>query len=249
MKTRGVIFDLDGVIENDDELVAEGVELLWELASNNVTTVVLTNDIRSECYDRMEVLIERGLPISRAQFLTPYDALALLLERRSLRRPVYFGSRVPEEHSGLFVPASGSPDCIVLGDVANSIDDLAECFDMVTRGIPLLALQKNPYLKNGCNFRADVGYHIAAWEYCLDKRAELVGKPGASAYRAAIAKLACKISEAIIISDSFSVDIAGAKAVGIAGILYSKYARPREIELAKDHCDIVSSLSEIDWNF
>jgi ribonucleotide monophosphatase NagD (HAD superfamily) len=237
----GVIFDLDGVLENDLGLETDAIEL-WEfLSRQSIPTVVLTNDIRPSCLTRISQLVEWGLRISRRHFLTPYDALRLACTELGLSKPRLFGTPPPNEF--VISNGGGSYDCVVLSDVSTSLADLATCVEMVQAGLPLFALQKNPFLPGGRGTQADVGYHIAAWEYCLGRKAEVLGKPGRFAYLAALEILGCPPERVLMISDSCRIDLMGAAAVGIQGALIAKYAGKSEGSMADGRFEIHKDLS------
>lgn len=230
IRIAGLVFDLDGVLENNDELEPGAADLAQYASACGLPFVVLTNDIRTSCYERLDRLQAWGIPIDRRAFLTPYDTLRDVLESRELRSPAFFGAAMPREIASICHEVTTDHDSVILGDVKGEIDQLAQCYEFIHRGLPLFALQKNSFVRDGDRWIADVGYHVAAWEFCLGATATVVGKPSSFAYSLACRLLGCHPGCALMISDSYSVDLLGAQAAGMQTLLIETHAQREEIE-------------------
>ncbi len=241
---KGVLFDLDGVLESEEGIVDGAVALLSDIRASETPFVIITNDIRDVAYERMGLLSEAGIQVDPKQWLTPYDVLRETLASLGCHSPHFFGARIPEKHGWLSSPPS-RPDAIVLGDVRDAEDTFDLCSSLSAEGIPLLALQKNPrLLKNGQPVM-DVGSYVKTWETRLGRRAVVIGKPGQAIYRAALRQLDCCAGQAVMISDSFHNDLGGALRAGIAGILVSQHSTPEDIAAAQGRCRIADDLTAV----
>src|SRR6266511_5143914 len=67
--------------------------------------------------------------------------------------------------------------------------------------------------------RLDAGAFVAGLEYTAQVEAEIVGKPTAAYFEAALAELDAKPGDAVMVGDDVESDIGGAKALGMRGIL------------------------------
>lgn len=67
--------------------------------------------------------------------------------------------------------------------------------------------------------RVDSGLVVAGLEYAAGVEAEVVGKPTAAYFEAALAELAAAPAEAVMVGDDVEADIGGAKRLGLRGVL------------------------------
>lgn len=241
---KGILFDLDGVLESDEGVVEGAFALIGDTRASGTPFVIVTNDIRQVAYDRMALLTEAGIRVDPAQWLTPYDVVRDALASLGCNSPHFFGAPVPEKHGWL----SGSrarPDAIILGDVRAAEEAFDHCLSLSAEGIPLLALQKNPRMFENGQLVMDIGSYIDAWETKLGRRALVVGKPAPALYRTALRRLGCDARDAVMVSDSYQNDLSGALRLGIAGILVSQYSTPEEIAAAQKHCHVVNDLTQL----
>jgi ribonucleotide monophosphatase NagD (HAD superfamily) len=65
----------------------------------------------------------------------------------------------------------------------------------------------------------DAGAFVAGLEYAAGVDAEVVGKPSASFFTAALDALGARPDEAVMVGDDAESDIGGAKALGMRGVL------------------------------
>jgi ribonucleotide monophosphatase NagD (HAD superfamily) len=65
----------------------------------------------------------------------------------------------------------------------------------------------------------DSGAFVAGLEYAAGIEAEVVGKPTAAYFEAALAELGVPPAEAVMVGDDVESDVGGAKAVGMRGVL------------------------------
>ena len=241
---KGIIIDLDGVIENEQGLEEGAIELVQQLVRARVPWVILTNDIRSVCYERVKQLNSWGFAVQRQQFLTPYDALTKALAAKGLMRPLILGGELPAEFKGSW--ESVNPDCVVLGDVSAVAEKLEHFTSLVRDGLPILALQRNAFLRSDGESVRDVGHYVAEWERRASITAEVIGKPGPYAYRVAIDVLRCDVQEVFMLSDSITNDLLGARNQGIRGLFMTKYASAKECLQAVEFAfETVTDLSEV----
>ena len=88
---------------------------------------------------------------------------------------------------------------------------------------------------------------MAGLEYAAQVEAEIVGKPTAAYFEAALADLDSTPSEAVMVGDDVEADIGGAKQVGMRGVLVRTWKfRPAALEEADPQPDaVIGSIAEL----
>jgi ribonucleotide monophosphatase NagD (HAD superfamily) len=95
--------------------------------------------------------------------------------------------------------------------------------------------------------RLDAGAFVAGLEYVAQVEAEVVGKPTAAYFEAALAELDSRPSEAVMVGDDVEADIGGAKQIGMRGVLVrtGKF-RSEALEEADPQPDaVIGSIAEL----
>jgi ribonucleotide monophosphatase NagD (HAD superfamily) len=93
----------------------------------------------------------------------------------------------------------------------------------------------------------DQGPFVAALELAAGTEATLVGKPSAEFFRPALELLGVGAASAAIVGDDIEVDVGGAQAAGMRGILV-RTGKFREEDAARSHVKpdaVVASLAEV----
>jgi ribonucleotide monophosphatase NagD (HAD superfamily) len=90
---------------------------------------------------------------------------------------------------------------------------------LLINGAPLLGVGRNRYFKTGGKLQLDAGPFIQALEYAADIEAEILGKPAAGFFHAAVDSLGCKPDEVLMIGDDVEADINGAMQAGLQACL------------------------------
>lgn len=126
-------------------------------------------------------------------------------------------------------------------------ENLNRAFAALRDGARLVCLHKNRWWQTSRGPLLDAGAFVAGLEYAAESRAEIVGKPTAAYFETALAELAARPREAIMVGDDVEADIGGAKAIGMRGVLVrtGKF-RPASLEEADPQPDaVIDSIAEL----
>ncbi|OAD54120.1 Haloacid dehalogenase-like hydrolase domain-containing protein 2 [Eufriesea mexicana] len=96
-------------------------------------------------------------------------------------------------------------------------EELTKAFRLLLDGASLIAIHKGRYYKRSDGLALGPGAFIAGLEYSANIKAEVVGKPTAEFFKAALGNISPE--EAIMIGDDVKDDVAGAQAIGMRGLL------------------------------
>jgi HAD superfamily hydrolase (TIGR01458 family) len=248
-----ILLDIDGVLHVSGEAVPgapQAVETLRDqghrlrFVTNNTTRArdVLADELRSIGFD-----LEGG-DIST----TPLAAGKLLQGKRVLALTM---SSIRADLTGYVELVTDGADAVLLGG-ADESDETAEVFsyDNLNRayaelreGARLVCLHKNKWWQTSKGPLLDAGAFVAGLEYAAGVEAEVVGKPTAAYFEAALAEVDSSPGEAVMVGDDVEADIGGAKALGMRGVLVrtGKF-RPAALRDADPQPDaVVDSLADL----
>jgi HAD superfamily hydrolase (TIGR01458 family) len=249
MKYRGLLFDLDGVFHVSDRLLPGAVETLQLLRDRKIPFRIVTNTTTRSRASLVAKLNAIGLPLETSDLVTAPFAAQLYL--RSLNNPrcrFVVADDVRTEFTE-FVNDDESPQHIVLGDFEAQVSYtlLNSIFNQIISGAELIALHKGRYWETDSGLKVDLGLFVAGLEYTTGKTATVIGKPSPRIFEIALRELNLSARECAMIGDDLYNDVAGAQAVGLAGILVrtGKY-RPEDESTASLTPDcIIDSLAAI----
>jgi HAD superfamily hydrolase (TIGR01458 family) len=248
-----ILLDIDGVLHVSGEAVPgapQAVETLRDqghrlrFVTNNTTRAraVLADELRSIGFD-----LEGG-DIST----TPLAAGKLLQGKRVLALTM---SSIRADLTEYVELVTDGADAVLLGG-ADESDETAEVFsyDNLNRayaelreGARLVCLHKNKWWQTSKGPLLDAGAFVAGLEYAAGVEAEVVGKPTAAYFEAALAEVDSLPGEAVMVGDDVEADIGGAKALGMRGVLVrtGKF-RPAALRDADPQPDaVVDSLADL----
>jgi len=143
--------------------------------------------------------------------------------------------------------STAEPNAVVLGDAGGALtyDGLNRAFRLLMEGGPLIAMGRNRYFREGGGLSLDAGPFAAALEYAAGIHAEVVGKPAAEFFHAAVRDLGCSPAQVVMIGDDVHDDVCGAIDAGLQGILVrtGKYRPGDEKQLKAPDATTVDDLA------
>ena len=224
---RGILFDLDGVLYNDHELIHGAVETVYWVQERRIPYLYVTNTTSRSRAALVDKLTRFGFPASESEILTPAVAAAEWLRSQSASDVALFvrASARPE-----FVDLPCLPDRAENGAAYVVVGDLGEQWDYRTLNRAFRLLHHNPraqlvalgmtrYWLAADGISLDVGPFVAALEHATGRRALVFGKPAQPFFRAAAERLALPVGQVLMIGDDLEADIGGAQAAGMKGAL------------------------------
>jgi HAD superfamily hydrolase (TIGR01458 family) len=195
-------------------------------------------------------LAEAGFPVAAGDILTaPVLAGAYLAEH-------YPGARCLLLNSGDIGPdlagvtlVDDHPDVVLIGGAGPEFGyrALNEVFGHLSGGARLVALHRNLYWRTEAGLQLDTGAFLAGLEQAAGVTAEVIGKPAAAFFQAALASLRADPAAAVMVGDDVESDVLAAQRAGMTGVLVrtGKYlpGTLREASGTPDH--VVDSIADV----
>jgi HAD superfamily hydrolase (TIGR01458 family) len=225
---RGILFDLDGVLYNSEQVIEGAAETVLWVRNKRIPHLFVTNTTSRGRDALVKKLQNFGIRADSNQILTPCAAAAQWLRTRTYRLPValFVAPAALEEFEGLerLAPdAEYGAGYVVIGDLGDAWDyrTLNRAFRLLqsTPGSELIALGMTPYWHAEDGLRLDVAPFVAALECATRRKALVFGKPAGPFFRAAVSNLKLPPGEIIMIGDGIETDVAGAQNAGLKGVL------------------------------
>jgi glycerol-1-phosphatase len=214
-----LLFDLDGVIYRGDEVVEGAPETIEAVRKAGVNVVFLTNNSSRTPEHVAGKLVRLGVKTDASEVMTSAVATADVLARRGGGAAYVIGGEGVTQaliDAGIDV-ADGQPpwvDLVVVG-----IDDdftyarLRTASVLVQRGAKLVATNADrTFPAADGELWPGAGALVAALEASTGVKAEVIGKPYAPLFEAALRRSGG--STPLVIGDRLDTDIAGATALG-----------------------------------
>ena len=211
-KAHGIIFDLDGTVYCDDQLIPGAPEAIAWLRRRGHPIVFVTNAIESRAAHAAK-LARFDIPASPDEIINATLVLTRHLKRQ-LPNAAFFAISDPpliEELSAHFV-FSQDPDeidvVIASCDRSFDFDKLNIAFQALRRGARFWAANADATCPVPGGEIPDAGAVIGALEGCSKRKVELVaGKPSPLVAKAALEQLGLPASECLIVGDRVETDI------------------------------------------
>jgi phospholysine phosphohistidine inorganic pyrophosphate phosphatase len=224
---RAILFDMDGVLYNAEELIEGSADILYWVQSEGIPHLFVTNTTSRGRIDLVQKLRRFGIKAEADQILTPCAAAAEWLRTHS-NEPValFVNPRAFVEFDGLDIL---SPDdetgarYVVIGDLGDAWNFLTlnRAFRLLHSNSDaiLIALGMTLYWHAHDGLRLDVAPFIAALEKAAGRKAMIFGKPDLKFYQKAVEKLDLPACDIVMIGDGIETDIAGAQQAGLKAAL------------------------------
>ncbi len=238
---KGVLIDLDGVVYQNDTLIAGADQAIAWLQQESIPHLFLTNTTSRPKSALLAKLADMGIMVEAKSLLTPPAAAVLYLRQRTVKDVALFvPESTREDFAGL--TEGGKAAAVVVGDLAEGWDfaTLNRAFNalMANPQTELIALGMTRYWRSNNSLQLDVGAFATALAFATEKEPVVMGKPAAAFFQQAAALLNLPEGELCMIGDDIKADVLGAQACGIKGILV-KTGKYRDGDLAFGRPDLV----------
>lgn len=218
---KGIIFDIDGVLEFQGKVYPYAVDAIYALRHTGYTLRFLTNSTlksRASCASRLR---EKGFQISEEEIVTASYATACYL--RSLKPRscwVMLDGKGRDEFNG-FVEDRESPEYIVVGDNRScfDFDHLNRALRLLRNGAKLIGMQPELVDNSMGETELNVGSWVGMLERASGVQASYIGKPYPFAFELSLRTMNLNALEVVMVGDRISSDIAGAHTLGMSSIL------------------------------
>jgi HAD superfamily hydrolase (TIGR01458 family) len=248
-----ILLDIDGVLHVSGEAIPGAADAVRALRADGHRLRFVTNNTTRARARLARELQGIGIeldedevsttPIAAGKLLEGMRVLALTMSsvREDLAPHV---TLVEEEADAVLV--GGADETAETGEVF-AYENLNRAFAALREGSRLVCLHKNRWWQTAGGPLLDAGAFVAGLEYAAQVEAEVVGKPTAAYFEAALAELESTPSEAVMVGDDVEADIGGAKQIGMRGVLVrtGKF-RPAALEEADPQPDaVIDSIAEL----
>jgi HAD superfamily hydrolase (TIGR01458 family) len=247
---EGVLLDLGGVVHVGDELLPGALDALERLRAAGLPLRYITNTTRTPKRAMLAELHRLGVAAGDEELFMPALAARRHLEARGSSPHLLVHPALEEDFAGL--PGDG-PEAVVVGDAAEGFtyQALNAAFRALVGGAEFLALARNRSFQDADGVLSlDAGPFVAALEYASGREATLFGKPSRVFFEAALASLGCAADRAVMVGDDVEIDVAGAMAAGVMGVLLrcGRYRPGDEALVEPPPSAVLADLTEaVDW--
>jgi HAD superfamily hydrolase (TIGR01458 family) len=245
-----VLIDIDGVLTVSWRPLPGAVAAVSRLRAAGLKIALLTNTTSRTRASIAATLAGAGFPVTVGDILTaPALAAGYLAEHYPGARCLLLNSGdIRADLEGVTL-VDDRPDIVLIGGAGPEFgyQALNQVFGHVQEGARLLALQRNLYWRTDAGLQLDAGAFLVGLEQAAGVTAEVIGKPAAAFFQAALATLRADPAEAVMIGDDIEADVLAAQRAGITGILVrtGKYL-PRALQSASGTPDhVVDSIAGV----
>ena len=270
---RGLVLDADGVIVLKGEFLPGAPEALARIVTLGIPFRIVTNFSAAH----RETLAARfgGGSTPRDRFITAASAAATYTATHHPggRLFVISAPDALREFEGQTLVSADEADAAAPGELAAVVigdggDDLSYrnmnvAFRAIRRGAEFVAMHRNPWWLTPRGETLDAGAFVAGLEVATGRAPVVCGKPSPVVFQQALAGLAADLGvkrlrarDVAMVGDDPIADIAGAKRVGMRGVLVltgkvdanaaeaalSGPARTRPTAIADSLLDVVAAL-------
>jgi len=230
-----LLIDLDGVVYRGKDAVTGMPELLNRRAQAGDRLIYVTNNSRSHREEYRAKLQQLGVPLLPTpdeSIVTAARATAVLLAEATPKANlamVFGGPGLARELNDVGIETvapseeglAANPDTLVVGvDFDLTYDRLSLACECVRRGARFWATNRDPIFPSENRLMAGAGSMVEAVAYATSREPDVVvGKPEPRLFQTAADIAGVPITDAVVIGDSLTTDIAAAIRLGARSIL------------------------------
>ncbi len=248
MNLRGIIFDVDGVLEYQGKVYPGAVETVAGLRRAGMALRFVTNSTLKSRASCAEKLARAGFPVQVEEVITASSASAAYLRGQKPKTCWVMVERAGLDEFREFAQDTERPEWLVVGDNRSQFDfdHLNRALRALKRGARLLGMQSELVDASMGELELNVGSWVGMLERASGVPAIYIGKPNPFVYELALRSMGLEKGEVIGVGDRVSSDIKGARDFGIRSLLLrtGEFAeRDLELGIAPDFvCDAIGEI-------
>ena len=226
MRIGAVLIDIDGVLTVSWQPLPGSVAALRHVRAAGLALALITNTTSRPRASIAAALEGAGFPITAEDILTaPSIAAAYLRERYPGARCLLLNSgQVGDDLAGVTLAGEddGVPvDVVLVGGAGEefSYRALNRAFRHLRGGAALVAMHRGLYWRTSEGLQLDSGAFLAGLEEAAGIQAEVVGKPAAAFFDAALGHLGADAAHTMMVGDDIETDVLAAQRRGLTGVL------------------------------
>jgi HAD superfamily hydrolase (TIGR01458 family) len=250
---RAVLIDIDGVLTVSWRPLPGAVAAVSRLRERGLATALLTNTTSRTRASVAATLAEAGFPVGADDVLTAPALTAgyLATHYPGARCALLNSGDIRADLTGVTIVDDDdpAPEVVIVGGAGSefSYPAVNRIFGYLQRGARLVAMHRNLYWRTDAGLQLDGGAFLLGLEAAAHVEAEVVGKPAAGFFAAALDRLHVDAADAMMIGDDVDADVLAAQRSGITGVLVKtgKY-RPEAVAAADgvpDH--VLDSIADL----
>lgn len=221
LNIKGIIFDIDGVLEFQEKIYDGAIETIDSLRDKGIVLRFLTNSTLKSRRSCAEKLKKRGFHILEEEVITASYATALYLKKLNPKSCWIMLEREGLNEFRNFTQDMENPEYIVVGDNRSNFDfnHLNKALRLLLKGAKLIAMSSSLIDASMGNIELDVGSWAQMLERASGVKGVYIGKPNPYVFELALKSMNLDKNEVVMVGDQISTDIKGAKNIGIKSIL------------------------------
>jgi len=223
--TGAVLIDIDGVLTVSWEPISGAVAAVEYLRAAGVPLALVTNTTSRSRASIAAALVTAGFPVTASDILTaPAIAAAYLRQHYPGARCLLLNSgdiRADLEGTTLVSDDDAAVDVVLAGGAGPefSYQALNRAFRCLQDGARLVAMSRGMYWRTSDGLQLDSGAFVVGLEQAAGITAEVVGKPAAGFFTAALAYVGVPALDALMVGDDIDNDVLAAQRCGLTGVL------------------------------
>ncbi len=248
MAYRGVIFDIDGVLEYQGKVYPGALETLQSLRDSEIPLRFLTNSTLKSRASAAAKLRLRGFQVEDAEVITASYAAAVYLREQRIQSVWVLLEREGLDEFREWTPNLENPDYIVIGDNRSrfNFDTLNHALRLLAHGSRLIGMISELIDSSLGELELNVGSWVRMLEEASGKQAVYIGKPSPYVFNLALRGLGLPREEVLMVGDRVSSDVVGARGVGLrSALVRTGEFRPEHLlgDAQPDH--IIDSIRDV----
>jgi len=222
---RAVLLDIDGVLTVSWQPVSGAVAAVEWLRTNGIPLALVTNTTSRTRASIAAALADAGFLVTADDILTaPVVAAGYLRERYQGARCLLLNSGdISADLTGVALVSGDDPsvDIVLVGGAGPefSYQALNRAFGCLQGGARLVAVHRGMYWRTSDGLQLDSGAFVAGLEQAAGVQAQVVGKPAAAFFAAALAHLGAAAADTLMVGDDIETDVLAAQRHGLTGVL------------------------------
>lgn len=232
---RGVLFDVDGVLRVDGQVLPGAASTLATLRQHAIPFHLLTNTTTRARATLGTNLRGLGLDVTDDQIVTAGLATAQYLRHRhpgARVLPIVTGD-VLADFDGIVLTDTSDADVVVIGGAEDAFTwaALNTAFRALRNGATLIAMQRGLSWMTSAGPALDAGAFIVGLERATGQRARVVGKPATPFFRSGLRGLGLPPAQVLMVGDDATDDIRPALRMGMrAALVRTGIFDPRNLD-------------------
>jgi HAD superfamily hydrolase (TIGR01458 family) len=218
---KGVMFDINGVLEFQGAVYPGAIELLGWLRQKEIIIRILTNSTLKSRQDCTAKLNKMGFNVKAEEVITASYATAQYLKTLNPRSCWVMLKRKGLEEFKDFHHDDKRPEYIVLGDYREGFNfqNMNKVLQLLLKGSQLIVMIPEKVDHSMGQVELTVGAYGKMLEDAANVKATYIGKPNASIYDITLQTMGLQRKEVLMVGDRVATDIVGAQMAGIKSVL------------------------------